>query len=138
MLNNYSRELVKVFLICIQNHNAICFFSKTINFFIEGPRSRCYGLTAALMLIVQPYDEDDEVFLLLHFNGAQVELMKLTEENRSTRRKTCPSAILSATNPTWTDLGSNQNHIIRTSGHKLSEWTVKCIGHNESCFSKSS
>jgi hypothetical protein len=25
----------------------------------EGPRSRCYGRTAALMLIVQPCDEDD-------------------------------------------------------------------------------
>jgi hypothetical protein len=25
----------------------------------EGPRSRCYGRTAALRLIVQPCDEDD-------------------------------------------------------------------------------
>jgi hypothetical protein len=33
--------------------------------------------------------------------------MKLTGENRSTGGKTCPSAILSTTNPTWTDLGSN-------------------------------
>jgi hypothetical protein len=33
--------------------------------------------------------------------------MKLTGENRSTRRETCPSATLSTTNPTWTDLGSN-------------------------------
>jgi hypothetical protein len=33
--------------------------------------------------------------------------MKLTEENRSTRGKTCPSAILSTTNPSWTDPGSN-------------------------------
>jgi hypothetical protein len=30
--------------------------------------------------------------------------MILTGENRSTRGKTCPSAI---TNPTWTDLGLN-------------------------------
>jgi hypothetical protein len=28
-------------------------------------------------------------------------------ENRSTRGKTCPSASLSTTNPTWTDPGSN-------------------------------
>jgi hypothetical protein len=28
-------------------------------------------------------------------------------ENRRTRRKTCPSATLSTTNPTWTDLGVN-------------------------------
>jgi hypothetical protein len=26
----------------------------------EGPRSRCYGRTAVLRLIVQPYDEDEE------------------------------------------------------------------------------
>jgi hypothetical protein len=33
--------------------------------------------------------------------------MKLTGENLSTRGKTCPSATLSITNPTWTDPGSN-------------------------------
>jgi hypothetical protein len=33
--------------------------------------------------------------------------MKLTGENRSTCGKTCPGAILSTTNPTWTDPGSN-------------------------------
>jgi hypothetical protein len=33
--------------------------------------------------------------------------MKLSGENRSTRGKTCPSATLSTTNPTWTDPGSN-------------------------------
>jgi hypothetical protein len=31
----------------------------------------------------------------------------MTGENRSTRGKTCPSAILSTTNPTGTDPGSN-------------------------------
>jgi hypothetical protein len=36
--------------------------------------------------------------------------MKLTGENGSTRGKTCHSATLSTTNPTWTDLGSNQIH----------------------------
>jgi hypothetical protein len=33
--------------------------------------------------------------------------MILTGENRSTRGKTCPSATLSTTNPTYTDPGSN-------------------------------
>jgi hypothetical protein len=33
--------------------------------------------------------------------------MKLTGENRSTRGKTCFSATLSTTNPTWNDPGSN-------------------------------
>jgi hypothetical protein len=32
--------------------------------------------------------------------------MKSTGENRSTQRKTCPSATLSITNPTWTEPGS--------------------------------
>jgi hypothetical protein len=27
--------------------------------FFDGPRSKCYGRTAALRLIVQPCDEDD-------------------------------------------------------------------------------
>jgi hypothetical protein len=35
--------------------------------------------------------------------------MKVTGENRSTWGKTCPSATLSITNPTWTDQGSNQD-----------------------------
>jgi hypothetical protein len=33
----------------------------------------------------------------------------LTGENRRTRRKTCPSATLSTTNPTWNDPGANPN-----------------------------
>jgi hypothetical protein len=33
--------------------------------------------------------------------------MKLTGENGSTRGKTCPSATLSTTQPTWTDPESN-------------------------------
>jgi hypothetical protein len=33
--------------------------------------------------------------------------MILTGENRRTRRKTCPSATLSTTNPTWIDPGAN-------------------------------
>jgi hypothetical protein len=75
-------------------------------FFGEGPRSRCYGRTAALRLIVQPCDEDkdDQYF---HFSKSwSTGGMKLTGENRSTRWKTCPSATLSTTNPTWTDPGS--------------------------------
>jgi hypothetical protein len=74
-------------------------------FFIEGPRSRFYGRTAALWLIGQPCDEDD-VFSAFPFwwsTGG----MKLTGENRSTGGKTCPSTTLSTTNPTWTDPGSN-------------------------------
>jgi hypothetical protein len=36
--------------------------------------------------------------------------MILTGETRRTRRKTCPSATLSTTNPTWIDPGANPGH----------------------------
>jgi hypothetical protein len=42
----------------------------------EGPRSRTYGRTAALRLIVQPCDEDEEkdgqFFFIFTSNGAPV------------------------------------------------------------------
>jgi hypothetical protein len=34
-------------------------YRKTLFLFCEGPRSRYYGRTAALSLLVQPCDEDD-------------------------------------------------------------------------------
>jgi hypothetical protein len=43
----------------------------------EGPRSRYYGRTTALKLIVQPCDEDeekdDQFFFIFPSNGAPVE-----------------------------------------------------------------
>jgi hypothetical protein len=72
----------------------------------EGPRSRCYGRTTALRLIVQPCDEDEQFFYqvlqLMEHQWKEIDRGKPT-----TRRKTCPSATLSTTNPTWTDQGSN-------------------------------
>jgi hypothetical protein len=46
----------------IQQHGATCqFFNE------KGPRSRRYGRTAALRLLVQPYDEDeDDYFSVLY------------------------------------------------------------------------
>jgi hypothetical protein len=45
--------------------------------FLEGPRSRSYGRTAALKLIVQHCDEDeekdDQFFFIFSSNGAPVE-----------------------------------------------------------------
>jgi hypothetical protein len=55
--------------------------------------------------------------------------MKLTGENRSTRGKTCPSATLSTTHPTWTDLGSNAGlRGERLATNRLSHGTA-CIEH---------
>jgi hypothetical protein len=65
--------------------------------------------------------------------------MKLTGENRSTREKTCPSATLPTTNPTWTDPGSNPglrgerptsnrlSHDTALSKRDLSIWTRALI-----------
>jgi hypothetical protein len=51
--------------------------------------------------------------------------MKLTGENRSTRRKICPSATLSTTNPAWTDRGSNPGFRGgRPAANRLSHGTV--------------
>jgi hypothetical protein len=58
----------------------------------EGPCSRRYGRTAAMRLIVQPYDEDEDYFLSF-FLGIE-HRWKNTEELGG---KTCPSATLSTT-----------------------------------------
>jgi hypothetical protein len=51
--------------------------------------------------------------------------MKLTGENRSIRGKTCPSATLSTTNPTWTDPGSNPGLLSgRPEANRLSHGTA--------------
>jgi hypothetical protein len=51
--------------------------------------------------------------------------MKLTGENQSIRGKTCPSATLSTTNPTWTDPGSNPGlRGGRPATNRLSQGTV--------------
>jgi hypothetical protein len=52
--------------------------------------------------------------------------MKMTGENRSTPGKTCPSATLSTTNPTWTKPGSNPGlRGARPAANRLSHGTAK-------------
>ena len=48
--------------------------------------------------------------------------MKLTGKNGSTWGKTCPSAILSTTNRTWTDPGSYPS--LRGKGRLLTAWAM--------------
>jgi hypothetical protein len=56
--------------------------------------------------------------------------MKLTWENRSTRRKICPSSTLSTTIPTWTDPGSNLGlRGERPSTNRLSHGMALCSGY---------
>jgi hypothetical protein len=73
----------------------------------EGPRSRCYGHTTALRLLVQPPVLKMSSFFyqvsqVMEHQGNEIDRGKPT-----TRRKTCPSVPLSTTNHTWTDPGSN-------------------------------
>jgi hypothetical protein len=57
--------------------------------------------------------------------------MKLTGENRGTLGKTCPSATLSTTNPTWTDRGSNPGHrSARPATNRLSHGTAANLFYN--------
>jgi hypothetical protein len=78
---------------------------KSFFFWGERPCSRSYGRTAALRLIVQPCDEDEEKDnqFFSFFQGMEHWCNEIDKENRSTRGTTCPSATLSTTNPTWTD-----------------------------------
>jgi hypothetical protein len=55
--------------------------------------------------------------------------MKLTGENRSTRGKSCRSATLSTTNPTWTDPGLNPGlRGERPATNRLSHGTAHICG----------
>jgi hypothetical protein len=49
-------------LACCANRNSDLLGDTSNLFFLrgEGPRSRCYGRTTALMLFVQPYDDDED------------------------------------------------------------------------------
>jgi hypothetical protein len=56
--------------------------------------------------------------------------MILTGENRRTRRKTCSSATLSATNPTWTNAGlrgekSAATRLSHVTAIRMRHWEVK-------------
>jgi hypothetical protein len=62
----------------------------------------------------------------------------LTGQNRITRRKTCPSAILFTTNPAWIDPGANldlrgerpaTNYLSHGTAHKFRVITLK-LGHD--------
>jgi hypothetical protein len=55
---------------------AYIYIYSIVFFFCEGPRSRRYGRTAAMRLLVQPCDEDDDddyYFLSFPSNAASVE-----------------------------------------------------------------
>jgi hypothetical protein len=51
----------------------------------------------------RPYCPSPRWYMSIYGHGGMIS----TGENRIIRRKTCPSAILSATNPAWTEPGAN-------------------------------
>jgi hypothetical protein len=65
--------------------------------------------------------------------------MKLTGENRGARRKTCLSATLSTTNPTWTDPGSNPGlRGERPESNRLSHGTALVFNlYDDTCIDSS-
>jgi hypothetical protein len=65
--------------------------------FLEGGLGQAQAWMSAFMLAYYAFPDD----MSLKSDGGMI----LTEENRRTRRKTCPSATLSTTNPTWIDPG---------------------------------
>jgi hypothetical protein len=75
-------------------------------FYGEGTRSKCYGPTAALRLIVQTYDEGDyfffSFFLLMEHMWNAIDRGKPKYS-----AKACSTGTLSTSNPTWTLPGSN-------------------------------
>jgi hypothetical protein len=63
--------------------------------------------------------------------------MKFTGENRRTRGKTCPSATLSTTNPTWTDPGSNPDlRGGRPAANRLSHGTAQRLVDVEKLYAE--
>ena len=63
--------------------------------------------------------------------------MKLAGEHRSIRRKNCPSATLSTTNPTWSDLISYAGFRgAKSATNRLNQATARGaagVGHEEFC-----
>jgi hypothetical protein len=93
---------------------------------VKGPRSRCYGRTTALRLFVHPMMKMKmSSFLYQALQVMEHQWNKIDRGKPITRRKPCPSATLSTTNPTWTDPGSNPGfHSGRPATNRLSHGTA--------------
>jgi hypothetical protein len=84
----------------------------------EGPRSRCYGRTAALRLIVQPCDEDEEKDdqFFSFFRVMEHQWKELTWENRSTM-PLCPPQIPHG-------LTRDRTRASKVRGRRLTAWAM--------------
>jgi hypothetical protein len=79
--------------------------------------------------------EDNQRVDIVPPQDASIQIMNMearrndtdTENTKRTRRKTCPSATLCATNPTWTDPGANP-------GLRGERSATKRLSHGTACF----
>jgi hypothetical protein len=97
-----------------ENNQPICTYVSThmikktrpVFFVVKGPAADATDAPQPSGFLYNPRDEDEvffyQVLQLMEHHWNEIDRGKPT-----TRRKTCPSATLSITNPTWTDPGSN-------------------------------
>jgi hypothetical protein len=87
---------------------------------------------------VQPCDEDeekDDQFFFLFFRVMEHRWNEIDRGKPKYSGKTCPSATLSTTNPTWTDPGSNPGlRVGRQTTNRLSHGTE--LGYDVASMSK--
>jgi hypothetical protein len=74
----------------------------------------------------QAYCSSPRWYMSMESHGGMI----MTGGNRTTRRKTCPSAISSTTKPTWTDPGAKLGHYCeRPATNRLSHDTTLCTNN---------
>jgi hypothetical protein len=71
-----------------------------IYFILSGGETESLGTAATTGLLCQPR-------MIVDGDCGEIGGIKIGKGNRSTRRKNCPSAALSTTDPTWLDSGLN-------------------------------
>jgi hypothetical protein len=91
----------------VSDEHTTCIFMAAVFFCGEGPRSRCYGRTAALRLMVQPSDEEDRFF----FSFFRVMEQRWNEIDRGKLKysgKNLSQCHFVHHKSQWTDPGSNR------------------------------
>jgi hypothetical protein len=92
--------------------NVIWEFKRIFFFVVNGPAADATDAPQPWGLLCNPLMKMINFFTFFRvmehrWNEIDRGKPKYSGENRSTRGKTCPSATLSTTNPTWTDPGSS-------------------------------
>jgi hypothetical protein len=88
----------------------------------EGPRSRCYGCTAALRLLVQPCDEDERWSVFLFLQGMEHRWNEIDRGKPKYSGKTCPSATFPPQIPHG--LTRNRARASAVGSRRLTAWVM--------------